>query len=158
MNAGLDLRANEPVKLTTTPVRQAWRYWLALGAVMAAAVARLAMGPLLGNGLPFLAFYPAVAIAAMVAGWQAGIAATFISALIADCFFIVPRQNLLPGDTAGLVSLLIFVAAGLTISGTAALLSWARGRERHAAAILSADLDTMSRLQKIGALFVSGGN
>ena len=51
--------------------------------VMVASVIRVAVFSELGRGIPYLTYYPAVAIAAIIGGLPAGLLATGISAILA---------------------------------------------------------------------------
>jgi PAS domain S-box-containing protein len=138
--------------------REVTRYGVAVGAVVVATVARLALDGIVGSGVLFVTFYPTVAVVAMAAGGRSGLTATLLSAVAAVWFLIEPRISLGIASETDLVSLLCFVGAGLVMSATAAMLSTERLKERRAAEQLEGDLDAMSRLQKVGALFVAEGN
>jgi len=81
--------------------------------VFAAAAVRAALiGGLLGRGIPYLTFYPAVMIAAFFGGIWAGVGATVFSALLA--FFWVQQGTMsLPESLA----MAIFVISCIMISG-----------------------------------------
>ena len=59
--------------------------------VMVASVIRAAVFSELGRGIPYLTYYPAVAIAAIVGGLPAGLLATVLSAVLAH-FWIQQGQ------------------------------------------------------------------
>jgi len=164
---GVGLVGNKPVlgsvgaevpAVWTSVWRELWRYGIAVSAVVLAGGARLMLGGLVEDGVPFITFFPAVAVAAMVGGGRSGLAATLLSTLVVDWFFIKPVASLKIQDSPDVVSLLLFVAAGLVMSGTSAMLSRTREKQRRAAEEVRGDLEAMERLQKIGALFVSGDN
>lgn len=157
MGLGSDNAAAGVWKLSFRLRQEVFRYGVALGAVILAAGARVGLDGLLGPGVPFITFFPAVALAGMLAGGRAGLAATFLSALVADWLFLEPRLGLLP-RRADLVSLPLFLAAGILVSAMAALLSRARRSQQQAAEQLSAELEAMKRLQKVGDTFVNEAN
>jgi PAS domain S-box-containing protein len=138
--------------------REVTRYGVAVGAVVVATVARLALDGIVGSGVLFVTFYPTVAVVAMASGGRAGLTATLLSAGAAVWFLIEPRISLGLASETDLVSLLCFIGAGLVMSATAAMLSRERLKERRAAEQLETDLDATRRLQKVGALFVAEGN
>ena len=77
--------------------------WLALGAKVAALVglalaARWVVDPLLGDHLPFVTFFVAVAAAAWVGNGRAALLATVLGFLAATYFFVPPRFGFY-GDT-----------------------------------------------------------
>jgi PAS domain S-box-containing protein len=77
-------------------------------------------------------FFPAVAMAAMAAGGRSGLAATALSAVAANWLLFKPRGIWGFESIGEVVSLVLFVAAGLAISLTAAMLSRARVQEQRA--------------------------
>ena len=106
-----------------------WRYALAPGAVLLAVVARRALDGLFGNGVAFITFYPAVAIAAMVGGGRVGMLATALSALSATLLFIQRGHRVTDTPTGDLVGLSLFLVSGSFICVTAGMLGRARRRE-----------------------------
>ncbi len=110
-----------------------WRGAVVLGAVGLAAALRWGLDNFWGKGYTFITFYPVVAIVGIVAGGRAGLAATALSAVAADYFFIEPRGHLAidrPGDW---VALGLFVVAGVLISWIAGEVGRARRAEGEAA-------------------------
>src|ERR1700730_4303945 len=72
----------------------ATRYFLAVVVVTLAAGARWSLVDVAGPLPPFLAFYPAVILVAILAGGGPGVAALILSALITDYAFIPPFGSL----------------------------------------------------------------
>jgi PAS domain S-box-containing protein len=64
-------------------------YLAAIVLVGAATLARLALGPL-NFDMPFITFYPAVILAALLGGTESGLVALMLAALSAWCFFVPP--------------------------------------------------------------------
>jgi PAS domain S-box-containing protein len=64
----------------------------------------------------FLTFYPAVAVAALYGGLGAGLLATFVSAALADYFWIEPVGQFGITNSADLISMAVFLASGALIS------------------------------------------
>ena len=79
--------------------RSSGSYWkpvvTALAAVILGTAARFALDGVLGTSVPFITFFPAVALAVFVGGWQGGVLAVILSGLVADYFFIPPRHAFL---------------------------------------------------------------
>src|ERR1044072_1716192 len=73
--------------LLTPPFSRLARYGLAVIVVVIATLLREILSPVLGQGVPFITFYPAVALAAWLGGFWPGIIATVLSGLFSwDCF------------------------------------------------------------------------
>ena len=63
------------------------RYAVAVALVLVATIVRMPLQPLLGDTVPFLVFFPAIAATAWYAGLGAGMLATLLSAVIALSLF-----------------------------------------------------------------------
>jgi PAS domain S-box-containing protein len=118
-------------RLLVSARKEVWRYGVAVGAVGLAILARLSLHHVLGGGA-FIMFFPAVALAAMAAGGRSGLAATALSAVAANWLLFKPRGIWGFENIGEVVSLVLFVAAGLVISFMAAMLSRARVKEQRA--------------------------
>ena len=87
--------------------------WLEAGALFGIALAiRFSLGPLLG-AIPFVSFYPAMLLAAMLLGWKE---ATFVLALSLSAgwyFFLPPGRPLLPAGWAlvGILNIAIIIVS-----------------------------------------------
>lgn len=86
------------------------RYTAAVGMVVAALALRLAVAPA-EAGLPFLTFFPAAAISAIVGGLGPGLVAAGLGAILA-CHLFFPVL-----DQAASLAVLIFLADGLIVCG-----------------------------------------
>jgi K+-sensing histidine kinase KdpD len=127
-----------------------------LACTAVAAAIRLVLNPWLGEGLPFLTFFPGVAAAAWAAGLRGGITATAASAVVSAYFLLEPQQSVNVDDAVGLV---IFALASLLISMLGGQLHAARRvaeaqRERaaflsDASSILSERLDRLATLDSL---------
>lgn len=84
-------------------------------AVIAAAI-RLQFLQVLELRAPFLTFYPAVAVAALYGGLEAGLLATAVSAALASYFWMEPVGSLAIANFADLMSMIVFLASGTLIS------------------------------------------
>lgn len=105
------------------------RYALALIVVSAALFARQALVNVLGSQLPpFITFYPAVMLIALLGGLGAGIFAT-IAATLCAMYYIIPSLNHIAVDSsADITGLSIFFCMGLAISIVSEL--YKRNREK----------------------------
>ena len=93
------------------------RVAIALAATAAAAAIRATLDPIWGAGLPYITFYPAIALSAWLGGFWPGFFTTILSAALASYLWLAPVYSLRVdsfGDRAGL---LVFVGMGLVISG-----------------------------------------
>jgi PAS domain S-box-containing protein len=86
-----------------------------LAAVLAAAI-RLQFLEVLELRAAFLTFYPAVAVAALYGGLEAGLLATAVSAALADYFWMEPVGSFGITNPADLLSVGIFLASCVLIS------------------------------------------
>ena len=101
---------------------------------------RLALGPVLGEGVPFILFYPAVVLSAWFGGLWPGLASGALAALIAWYVFIPPAYSFGLSDPAAPAQLIVFLLASALVSALAESLhrsrrqtieSEAREREAH---------------------------
>lgn len=93
---------------------------LAIGSTAAAVGASLLIERVSDTGI-FMIFMAGVCLTAALAGWRTGLAATALSILAVDFFFLLPRGSLRIVAQQDLVMLLVY-------SSTAALVSWVAGR------------------------------
>ncbi len=96
------------------------RYGVAVVAVIVAALLRLPFSGVLSDKAPFITFYPAVMVVAMLCGFRAGVLATLLSALAADFWVLYPSRLTTTG-TADAWLLAIFVLLGVFISAVSGL-------------------------------------
>lgn len=90
----MDQRDRPPTRwLESLPVVED-KAWLAVAGTLAlvaiAHVARIAAGPWLLPGFPFVTFFPAVLVASFVFGWRMGALTALLCGLLAWYFFIPP--------------------------------------------------------------------
>jgi signal transduction histidine kinase/CheY-like chemotaxis protein len=92
------------------------RYGGAVLAVALSVLIRLPLQPLLGGGVPFLFFFPAIVAASWYGGLGPGLLATALSTLTADYLFLPPVYSFgLPNLASG-VQAALFAAIGVFIS------------------------------------------
>jgi PAS domain S-box-containing protein len=122
--------------------RQLARYSLALGAVGAGLLLRLALTRLVGPGLPtFITFYPAVIVVAMTAGFGPGFVATLAAALVVDYWIIPPLGLLRYPNLMGGVGLAFFTAMGFVLSLIAGLYRRTRDHLEELVAARTAEME-----------------
>jgi PAS domain S-box-containing protein len=105
------------------------RYGAAVACVALATAARLLLDPLLGEGLPYITYFPAVALAAWYGGTGPSLLALALGALVADYLFIPPRGSLLPARAGDSLGLGLFLGLGAAIALVCRSL---RGAQRRA--------------------------
>jgi len=90
------------------------RYGMAAAVVILAYLLRFGMVHGLGLGLPpFLTFYPAVFLVAILGGLGPGLAATALAALFADLLILPPYGQIAIFSTSDAVALVFFMAMGI---------------------------------------------
>jgi two-component system sensor kinase FixL len=109
-------------------------YWLALAGTAALLVLRLALQPWLLDHAAFLAFIPAVLLAAAVGGFAPGLVATLLGLVLGLLF--VGGDNVLVGPHA--IEAALFTAVGLGICWFGEQLCRSRARDREMARDLRA--------------------
>jgi PAS domain S-box-containing protein len=91
------------------------RYFFAVALVLFAAWLRYVLGGLTGLNLPYVMFYPVILLVALLAGWQAGIFATFISAFVSSYYFVAPF-GILSINSGELTGIVVFTLTGISVS------------------------------------------
>jgi K+-sensing histidine kinase KdpD len=76
------------------------RYVFAIATVIVSSLLRAALDPLLGEGVPFILYYPAIVIAAWFGGLWPGILSTVLGGLIACYVFIPPAYSFVVSNFA----------------------------------------------------------
>jgi len=93
-----------------------WRYGVAVAAVIAATVIRLAFNPVLGVEAPHVSFALAVIAAAWFGGRGPGLAATLLSTLCADWFFVEPVHTFVIANPEDIWGLVLFAVTAVLIA------------------------------------------
>jgi PAS domain S-box-containing protein len=112
-----------------------WRYGIAVPAVLAATVVRLAFNPVLAVQAPHGLFALAVIVAARFGGRGPGVAATVLAALSVDWFFLKPFHSLAIANPEDIWGLALFLVTGVLIAllvGSLRELLLARARAEEA--------------------------
>jgi PAS domain S-box-containing protein len=92
------------------------RYAGAAMAALAALGVRIALDPVLGSHAPYIPFVLAIVVASRYGGRGPGLAATAISTLAVDWFYLQPRDSLAINDPNAAAGLVLFLLAGIIIS------------------------------------------
>jgi PAS domain S-box-containing protein len=144
----------------------AWRrplpYGLAALIVFLATLLRFIPGGFLPERLPYITFYPATMIAALLGGLGPGILATLLSDICIDYFFLVPKGQFGNKSLPDLTGLIIFTLVGIGMSwlagaaeqtrkGTAAALRASENRYRT----LAENLPQMVFVKDRASVYVS---
>src|SRR5919197_694467 len=107
------------------------RYAFAIFAVILAALLREFLDPLIGQGLPFITFYPTVVLVAWFGGLWPGVFSTVLGELIAWYMFIPPRYSFSILDYTAPAQRVIFLFGGTLISLLAESLHRARRKAQE---------------------------
>ena len=99
---------------------------IGLAAAACGIIARALLDPFLGDTVPFITLFPAVAVAVYFAGARAGVLALALSIPAALWLFIQPRESLALLGTSQLAQVLMFIGAGGIIVAFGAALRAAR--------------------------------
>jgi two-component system cell cycle sensor histidine kinase/response regulator CckA len=92
------------------------QYGLAVLAVVAAILLRLALDPILRDTLPFITFVAAVTVTAWYGGLKPGLVATALSTLAGGCLIMAPWFGLQAAQTGDWPRLLIATLVGVLVS------------------------------------------
>lgn len=109
------------------------RYGFPVLAVALASLLKLALAPVIQEESPFLLFFGAVMLSALVGGWRAGLLATALALLSADYLFFGPYYSFQIEDAGQALRMGVFAAEGSFISWLVALLHAARRRAEASA-------------------------
>ena len=127
--------------LTIPKFSNTTRYAFVFLAVVVASILRATLAPVLGQRVPFILFYPTVALVAWVGGFWPGLVSTILSAFIALYLFIPPVFSLAIPNVTVAGQLVVFLLSSVFISLLAESLhqatrkaeeSEASEREQHA--------------------------
>jgi PAS domain S-box-containing protein len=91
------------------------RYFFAVVCTASGIALRATLEPLLGLQLPYVTLFPAVMVSAWLGGFGPGLLSTFLSSASAAIFWLAPARALGLSSPGGVVGLLIFWTACVTI-------------------------------------------
>jgi PAS domain S-box-containing protein len=108
-------------------------YTLGLVAVVLAVLLRWALDPLMGDSLPLVTLFGAVAAAAWLGGYRVAIPVTLVGYLACHYLFIAPRGHFNLSDRANVVGLVayLFTCTLIIFFGEAARIAEARAHQRR---------------------------
>jgi PAS domain S-box-containing protein len=108
-------------------------YTLGLVAVVLAVLLRWALDPLMGDSLPLVTLFGAVAAAAWLGGYRVAIPVTLVGYLACHYLFIPPRGHFNLSDRANVVGLVayLFTCTLIIFFGEAARIAEARAHQRR---------------------------
>ncbi|HEX7880535.1 MAG TPA: PAS domain S-box protein [Candidatus Eisenbacteria bacterium] len=109
-------------------------YGITVAAVLAAAIGRLLIDPVVGGSVPFITLFPAVVVAAWIGGFGPAFLATVLGFVFSLIYFSPPRFQFHDASRAQEVSLTLYVLVSLTIAGFGEAMWRARRRSQDAAA------------------------
>lgn len=125
----------------------ALRYGVAAAGIIISALLYAAIDHLVDGGSPFLAFTPAVMIAAWFGGLGPGLFATVLGGMIGNYFWVEPLHTLVIRAPHELIHTIVFYVVGISISLMSRSLERARahavaanGAKDHFLAVLSHEL------------------
>jgi K+-sensing histidine kinase KdpD len=129
--------------------RQIGCYLLGIVIVLAVLLLRFILVSFVGELPPFLLFYPAVMLVAVIGGLGPGVFATLLSGMAADYFIIAPRGEFAVSNSGDAVALIIFFLMGFFISLIAELYQ----RSRHKVSTLEKQKVILEAEARFRALF-----
>src|SRR5688572_549707 len=91
-------------------------YGFAIAVVAGVTVLRLPLGPLLGNSVPFILYFPALVFVAWSSGLRPAIAATLLSGYCAKTWFFEPYGAFSIPNSGSAFRLALFLAIGSLVS------------------------------------------
>jgi signal transduction histidine kinase len=117
------------VSLLNTKKIHPWlRIATAIPLVVIAAMLRTEFLQLLGTTSPFITFYPAVTVAALLGGLPAGLLATALSIFAADYFLIEPIERFGVTRPLDVLAVSVFTVSCILIAGVSEAMHRARAR------------------------------
>ena len=131
---------------------------VAITATTLALACRLALDSSLGDHLPYVTFFVAIAFTFWYAGLAASLTAVLLSGLAAVWFFIPPRHSLAIDDPFQLVGLLTYGAASLTVIAFGHVMNRARKRAQELAQGLRETEERLSLAQQVSQIGVFDWN
>jgi PAS domain S-box-containing protein len=104
------------------------RYAFTILAVTLATLLRFALIPILGEGVPFILYYPTVVLCAWFGGLWPGLVSAALGGFISWYVFIPPQYSFTVSDPTAPAQLIVFLLAGTLISLLAESLHQAKRR------------------------------
>jgi len=117
-------------------------YGTALGAALLMIALRWILSPLLGDSLPYITFYPAVAFAAWFCGVGPSILVVLVGLIAARYFGVSPREVLSAPDVGHTIGMIAFA------SGSAAIIAIGEFGRRDSVAMHRAQTDLEEKVEQ----------
>ena len=92
------------------------RYGVAIISAASGVMLRSLLIPLVGETVPFITLFPAVAFSAMFGGFGAGLATTLLGALAVNFFIMAPQNAFAMSKSEDVAQMVLFLAMGVFIS------------------------------------------
>jgi len=118
-------------------------YAISLAALVAAVVLRWLLDPWIGDGMPFVTLFGAVAIAAWVGGYMPATVVALLGYAACNYLFIAPRHTVGPLDTATLVGLVAYLFTCALIIGIGEAVRSAQQRVSRQAELMRVTLGSI---------------
>lgn len=122
-------------------------YGIALAAVAISTLIRWAIRGYLPGGLPFMTYFPAVAIVTLLGGFGPGVLATLLATLVAWFVFVPPPFDFTL-NTPDAIALLLFVLLSLLLVGLVTALNLAVNRLLMIEQNLEAEIERCRRAER----------
>src|SRR5690348_11384647 len=91
------------------------RYAVAAGATVIASLIRLGLNGVLGDDLPYITLFPAIALSAWFCGLGPSIVSILLGLVCARYWFVAPQHALGAANQHGIISILGFLLASAVI-------------------------------------------
>ncbi len=111
--------------------RQLMTYALSVCALVGAVLLRWLLDPLLGDTVPFVTLFGAVALAVWIGGYRPALLVVVLGYVACNYLFIAPRGHFVAGDARTLAGLLAYVFTSLLIIGIGEAMQSAQARARE---------------------------
>jgi PAS domain S-box-containing protein len=92
------------------------RYFFTIVAIVTATSLRFVLAPVLGEGVPFILYYPAIVLCAWFGGLRSSLFATALGGAIAWYMFFPPHYSFAISGSAMIAQLLTYLLSGILIS------------------------------------------
>ena len=125
------------------------RYGAAVLIVAGLALVRWLLDPLLGPGVPFILFFPAVMLSAWIGGLGPGVLATVLSAAVAWYLFLPPALSFKLASPPHALQLALFIILGLFITLGVEALHRARRQVATAARVRLRQEQSLRQVQEV---------
>jgi PAS domain S-box-containing protein len=118
-------------------------YAIAIGALVAAVLVRWLLDPLIGNSLPLVTLFGAVAVAVWVGGYRPAVVIGILGYFACNYLFIEPRRELYLGDVQNVVGLIAYLFTCFLIVGIGEAMRFAQRRASERGELLRVTLGSI---------------